>query len=429
LSDKIVNMKLEIKKDSINYGCSIVKIEKIFYIEGADNIQRVNVFGNNIVVSKNINEGDKMLYFVSGTKLSADYCHINNLYDKAEENLDTTKKGFISFRQKRVKAIKLKGVISDGMLMPLSSLDNLIGLDNVAKLKLGDEFTTINDLVICEKYIVPVRGNTQVGQKTTKTNKLKDLILDKQFHFHFETEHFVKHQNKFTQETEIIITRKIHGSSLILSNVLINKQLSFKDRVFNFFGANIPTSEYGIIWSSGKPKGKLPKGIESKTNKWETPNPSYYTSDIWAKAYKEIGHTVEKGISIYAEIVGKGIQGDLFTYNQDYGIYVYRITQTSIDGNVVEFSWEQLKKYCEKYGLNHVEEYFVGKVKEMVVFDDSLLGYLQQKYLNKSYNDCKIDEGICIRIRETDEIFKLKSPNFIKMESDNQENEVEEQES
>lgn len=65
----------------------------------------------------------------------------------------------------------------------------------------------------------------------------------------------------------------------------------------------------------------------------------------------------------------------------------------------------------------------------MVVCDDSLLGYLQQKYLNKSYPDCKIDEGICVRIRETDEIFKLKSPNFTKMESDNQENEVEEVES
>jgi hypothetical protein len=79
--------------------------------------------------------------------------------------------------------------------------------------------------------------------------------------------------------------------------------------------------------------------------------------------------------------------------------------------------------------VNHVEEYFVGKVKELVVLDESLLDYLQQKYLNKSYPDCKIDEGICIRLRNTDEIFKLKSPNFIKMESDNQENEVEEKES
>ena len=420
-------MRLTINENSKNYACSVVEIKNLFEIEGADNIKRTMVNGNNVVVPKTTEIGSKMLYFVSGTKLSADYCHKNNLYDKAEENQDVEKRGFISFKQKRVKAIKLRGIISDGMLMPLDSLKPFI--DGYNSLKIGDEFTEINGNTLCEKYIVPTKEFNQMGGKTSKVSKLKDLILDGQFHFHKETEHFVKHQEKFTQETEVIITRKLHGSSLILSNVLIYKQLSFKDKLFKFFGANIPTTEYGIIWSSGKPRGKMPKGIESSTNKWETPNPSYYTSDIWARAYKEIGHCIEKGVSVYAEIVGKGIQGDLFTYNQEYSIHVYRITQTSIDGNVVEFSWEQIKRYCEKYGLNYVQEYFVGKIKEMVVLDESLLGYLQQKYLNKSYPDCKIDEGICMRIRNTDEIFKLKSPNFIKMESDNQENEVEEKES
>jgi RNA ligase (TIGR02306 family) len=420
-------MKLEIKEGSKNYACSVVEIKDLFPIEGADAIVRTVINGNNVVVPKTTQVGSKMLYFCSGTKLSADYCKMNNLYDKEENNLDTTKRGFISSKQSRVKSIKLRGIISDGMLLPLDSL--FYFLNNVSWLKLGDEFTDIDGISICEKYVVAVRESSQGGQKTVKTNKLKDLILESQFRFHHETEHFVKHQDKFTQETEVVITRKLHGSSLILSNVLINKQLAFKEKVFKFFGAETPTSEYGIIWSSGKPRGRLPKGIESQTNKWETPNPSYYTSDIWARAYKEIGHTVEKGVSIYAEIVGKGIQGDKFTYNQEYGIHIYRITQTSIDGNVIEFSWEQVKKYCEKYGLNHVQEYFIGKIKEMVVDDSSLLGYLQQTYLNKSYSDCKIDEGICVRIRETDEIFKLKSPNFIKMESDDQENEVEEKES
>lgn len=423
-------MKLTIQENSTNYACSVVEVKDLLPIEGADNIVKTIVNGNTVVVPKSTEKGAKMLYFVSGTKLSADYCKNNNLYDKEENNLDTSKRGFISSRQSRVKAIRLKGVVSDGMLMPIDSLFYLaVDIIKSLDLKVGDEFTHINGNLLCEKYVVPVKESNQGGQKTSKSSKLKDLLLENQFRFHHETEHFVKHQNKFKQETEVIITRKLHGSSLILANVLLNKKLSIKDKIAKFFGINVPIEEYGIIWSSGKPKGKLPKGIESETNKWETPNPSYYTSDIWARAYKEIGNKIEKGISVYAEIVGKGIQGDLFTYNQDYGIHVYRITQTSVDGNVVEFSWEQVKKYCEKYGLNYVEEYFVGKVKELVVLDENLLGYLQQIYLNKSYPDCKIDEGICIRIRETDEIFKLKSPNFIKMESDNQENEVEERES
>jgi RNA ligase (TIGR02306 family) len=416
-------MKFTTKENSTNYTCNVVEIKDLFPIEGADRIQRAVVLGVDVVCSKDVKVGDKMLYFCSGTKLSDDYCKYNNLYERPENNLDTSKKGFINSKN-RVRAIKLKGIISDGMLMSLNSLSYFV--DNVGGLKIGDEFTDINDISICEKYFVPVR-NFNVGGKAPKKlgNRIQDVIIENQFRFHSDTEHFVKHQNKFTQESEIIITRKIHGSSLILSNVLVNKKLNFKERLFNLFGANIPNSEYGIVWSSGKPKSKLPKGVESENNKWETPNPSFYSTDIWAKAYKEIGDKIEKGVSIYAEIVGKGIQGDMFTYNQEYGIYIYRITSTNVDGQVYEFSWEQLKEYCNKYGLNYVQEYFVGKVKELTILEESqdLLLYLQNRYLNKSYPDCKIDEGVCIRLRGSEEIFKLKSPNFIKMESDAQEKE------
>jgi len=423
-------IELTIKEDSMNYTCSVVTITKVFDIPGADHIQRTVVSGNNIIVLKNVNVGDRMLYFVSGTKLSETYCRFNNLFDKAEWNADINKKGFIHHKQCRVKAIKLKNIISDGLLMPVASLD-AFDVNIKHHIKLGDAFTDIDGYSLCEKYVViPVESSTQQGEKTPnqkKSNKLKELIVDHQFQFHHETEHFARHLSKFQPDTEIIITRKMHGSSLILSHVLIHKTLSWKETIARFFGIPIPTSEYGMIWSSGKPKGKLPKGVASATNQWETPNPSYYTSDIWARAYKDIGHTVEKGISIYGEIVGEGIQGKLFTYNQEYNIYVYRITQTSVDGHVVEFSWEQVKKYCYKYGLNHVQHYFVGKVKEISQGD--LLETLQLLYLNKSYPDCKIDEGICIRLRETDEIFKLKSPNFIKLESDQQEKGIEEKES
>lgn len=422
-------LELTTKENSKNYACSVVEIKEVFEIPEADKIARVVVNGNSVVVSKDVQAGDKMLYFVSGTRLNQDYCSKNNLLDTQAMNEDTSQRGFISSKQFRVKAIKLRGIVSDGMLMPMKSLIPFLEWTTIGSLEVGDEFTDINGNSLCEKYIVPMKSSTQGGEKTPKANKLKDLIVDNQFRFHHETEHFVKHLDKFTPEAEVIISRKMHGSSLILSNVLINKTLSFMDKVAKFFGVDVVASEYGTIWSSGKPKGRLPKGLESETNKWESSNPSYYTSDIWARAYKEIGHAIEKGISLYGEIVGVGIQGEKFTYGREYGIYVYRITQTSVDGNVVEFSWEQVKKYCEKYGLTPVEEYFVGKVKDFAIPHDNLLQILQDAYLNKSYPDCKIDEGICIRLRDTDEIFKLKSPNFIKMESDDQENEVEEKES
>lgn len=413
-------MKLEVREDSKNYVCSVVKIGQVFDIEGADRIKRVVVFGSNVVVQNTVKEGDIMLYFVSGTELNEEYCHKNNLFEKAELNQDTTKRGFINSKR-RVKAIKLRGVISEGMIMPLNSLSPFC---DVSSFKIGDEFTTINGNDLCKKYVVKIKQTPEKGnsEKNKPKNKLKDVLVDNQFRFHYNTAHFIKNAHRFSDEDEVIITRKLHGSSLILSNVLVKKKLSFKERVFKFLGAKIPETEYGVIWSSGKPKSQLPKGVSSESNSWSNVNKGYYTDNIWVRAFSEIGHTLEKGISIFGEIVGRGIQGDKFTYNQEYGIYIYRITLTTETGVVNEFSWEQLKEYCNKYGLNYVQEYFVGKLKELNKGD--LVESLKEKYLNKSYPDCEIDEGICIRFRKGDEIFKLKSPKFILMESDEQEREI-----
>ena len=167
-------MKLLVKEDSKNYACSVIEIKNLYPIEGADAVVRTVVNGNDIVVPKTTEIGSKMLYFISGTKLSAEYCYKNNLYDRTEENYDKTKRAFISFKQRRIKAIKLRGIISNGMLMPLESLVPFLEGYSIRSLKVGDEFTDINGNNLCEKYIVPIKNNGINGEKTPKKNKLKD---------------------------------------------------------------------------------------------------------------------------------------------------------------------------------------------------------------------------------------------------------------
>lgn len=117
-------MNLTIKQGSENYTATIVEIKNIFPIEGADKIVRTNVEGNDVIISKDEKIGTKMIYFVSGTKLNPDFCKYNNLFNDSSLNLDNTKKGHIS-KTGRTKAIKLKGIISDGLLLPMESLEFL----------------------------------------------------------------------------------------------------------------------------------------------------------------------------------------------------------------------------------------------------------------------------------------------------------------
>lgn len=420
-------MKLKIKEGSENYTCVVVQISELFPIEGADRIQRAVVNSENIIVSKDVVIGNRMLYFESGTKLNESFCAWNNLLDKAELNKDQTK-GYISYKKLRVKSVTLKKVVSNGLLIPVSSLNLLPDYAMWEHhLKVGDSFTTINDFELCEKYIVP--ENTHISQgsgKQEKKPKLTELLIDKQFNFHFNTPHFKYHIDNLEEDDVVTISRKRHGSSGIVANVLVIKQLSWFEKLLLKLKINVETKEYGYIWSSGKPKSNIPKGAESKTNQWKTSNQSYYSEDIWKRAYLTLREKVEKGITLYFEITGIGIQGSDYTYGSDYEIHVYRITSTNVDGQVFEYSWEQLKEYCLKYGIKFCEEYFNGKVKELTTLD-KFMEYCQKQYLNKSYPDCKVDEGVCIR--KGNEIYKLKSPNFILGESNRQEEGIVEAES
>lgn len=117
-------MKLEIKKGSENYCATIIEIDNIHDIPNADFIKRTVIFGNNVIIGKDVKIGDRMIYFPSMCKLNMDFCKYNNLFNNSDLNLDNTKKGHIS-KTGRTKAIKLKGVISDGLLLPLECLEFL----------------------------------------------------------------------------------------------------------------------------------------------------------------------------------------------------------------------------------------------------------------------------------------------------------------
>jgi RNA ligase (TIGR02306 family) len=417
-------MRLSVSEDSLNYPCSVVTIGQVFDIKNADNIKRVVLYGNNVIVSKDVKQGDTMLYFVAGTQLSEDLCFNNNLYDEVQLNKDVTdKKGYISAKRRLVKTLKLKETLSDGMLLPIEALNYLEEgkLDAKGFLKIGDTFTHIGDTMICQKYVPPVKqSGLPKGEKQPKENRLKDLLLDNQFRFHSDTAHFARNLDKFGAGTQIVVTRKYHGSSLILSHVLVKKELNWFEKLIDKYITPLPKTQWGYIHSSGKPKSRLPKGVEAEQVGWTSHTPSFYSANIWKRAMEMHKHNLEKGITIYGEIVGQGVQGEGFTYGFEYEIFVYRITYTNPDGQVYEFSWEAVKRYCDKYGIKYVEEYFSGKVHEIVGKQgttEDLLERLKDAYLDKSYPDCKVDEGICIRVAETDEIFKLKSPKFIDGES------------
>ena len=450
-------MKLEIKQGSENYCCTVIEIDNLHAIENADFIQRTVIYGNNVIIGKDIKEGDIMLYFNSGTKLNPEFCKVNNLYSNTEYNVDpTAKKGYLSYKQNRVKAIKLRDIISDGFLLPLDSLFPILdSWSTPANLNVGDTFTDINNINICEKYIVPAARNSNPGGSKPAVNKFNRLV-DNQFYLHNDTENLRRNIHKINPNDIIGIHYKKHGTSAVFANIPTKRPLKWYEKLLVKLGVKIDNIVYDIIYSSRNV-------IKNKYINTKTGN-GFYGEDVWKVVADEIRNLIPKNWTLYGEILGYLPSGAHIQKGYDYGckplgiqnskvvdpqhkFYVYKISVVNTDGKVIYLTDKQIEEYCEKVGLLYKDTFIyygtidgifesksftdwdvLDKTNTKDTWQETLLDYLEYKYNEKDCYMCtnKVpEEGIVLRIEklESYEAYKLKSKRFLLMESEAQEKE------
>ncbi len=463
-------MKLTTSKNAnLNYLSKIVKIESFKPHPNADRLKLAIVDGCVISTSIDTKEGI-FVYFPLECQINHDYLSKNNMYRDKTLNSDQEKTGFFE-ENRRVKCIKLRGVASEGLIMPLSSLTNFTNdsiIENIDVPVQGTEFDTIDEILFVNKYVPKIKlQQGSGGSKRNKEKKYEELIIENQFRFHDDTAMLKKNLFKFKTDTLIHISHKFHGTSGIFCNLLTKKKLSFYQKFLKFIGGNIITEEYKKFCSSRKvvKDPTLNKGLTS----------GYYNIDIWNLSLSVIEPFLQKGMSIYAEIVGYTPDGKMIQKDYDYGckydptiyeynkmtpqqmydknlfkIFIYRITHTNVDGKVTEMSAKNLQQYCQNYGLVPVIEDFYGTVFSFVTtlcnhkhgaqderdFEDLFLNLLSTRYLERECGYCKNKvpaEGIVIRIDNPEfEAYKLKALAFYERETkelDSGEIDIETQES
>ncbi len=440
-------MKLTISKDAnLNYLAKVLKIDSFHSHPNADRLKLANINGYNISVGIDTKPGI-FVYFPLESQISSDILRKNNLYRKVELNKDSeAKPGF--FEEKgRVRAINLRGFVSEGFLLPIESIIDEIpqSFDDY----IDKEFDTINGELIIKKYIVQQPKGSGPKNTTNKSWKYSDKIVENQFRFHKDTLQLKNNLHLIKPETIIQISSKWHGTSQISVNLLVTKELSFFEKLLKKIGFKIQDTEYKDFCSSRK----VIKDPEINNRLKE----GYYNYDIHNLAHQILKPYLCKGMSMYTELVGylptgRHIQKDYdygciydpVTYNYEkmtpkemydaklFKIIVYRITYTSVDGKVFEMNSRNLQEYCISNGLVPVVEYFYGSVDEYLnrknkVYRNSeevdpddissiFLDTVTKDYLEKISVHCNNevpDEGIVIRIDKPEfSAFKLKSRKF-----------------
>lgn len=403
----------------------ITTITKLREHSNADRLLCAEVFGNNVIVSKDYYEGQKVVFFPTDGKLGKEYAEENNLVRKKDKNGNNIG-GYLDPEKRNITAVKLRGEKSEGLLMPIETLAKYTDIE---QLKPGDQITTLNGVVICEKYIPRTNRRVTSGNGGNNSKRINLKNQYPLFKEHIDTSQLAYNMNVFRPGDTIYLTLKMHGTSGRTQNSLIDipKPQSLIQRLFRREPEIVKT----WVPITGTRRVIL--------NNFEDES-GYYGTNAFRKPYHDFfKEKLPKGFEVFYEIVGyingteipimskcnnKLVRDKEFTkkYGPEtvfsYGCmpgqsncYVYRMTHTNEDGFITEIPWEVVKILCDKWGVKHVPELD----KFLFTTQEDLMERVN-KWLDieDPIGKTHVAEGVVVRIdnRETFTAYKHKGFSF-----------------
>jgi len=272
---------------------TIRKIDAIDPIEGADQIEVATVGGWKVVVKKNEFEVNSLAVY-----LEIDSWVPNELAPFLTKG--TEPREYNGVKGERLRTVKLRGQISQGLLLPLEptckNIESLLFEDLDVSVPLNVQKW---ERPIPAQLAGQVRGNFPALVPKTDQERIQNL--SKQF-------------DKFMEDTWSV-TEKLDGSSCTF-------YLDDEDQ-FHVCSRNLDLKEdeNNSFWKTAK-KYDI-EGIMRRNNM--------------------------KGMAIQGEMIGEGIQGNQYKVVLDF--YVYDMYNTRTGEYILP---SQLKAACERLGLNHI---------------------------------------------------------------------------
>lgn len=439
-------MKLvQSKNANVNYLAKIVKIEN-FHKHSDPEVTKLKcccIDGFNIITGIDSEPG-LYVYFPTACCINPKFLSYANLYRHGELNVDQTKTGMFDDNG-RVKAIRLRGELSEGFIIPIVVLENWVMLTVNVELKVeeGTEFDSIEHdgktFWVNKKYIpkntrtpgAPGSGNSGKG----KQPKGLDKIIENQFRFHYDTVLIKKCPHVLHPSDLISITSKVHGTSGISAYVLCKQELNWKQKIARWLTGE-EFDKYDYLYSS--------RSVIKNQYYNKSVQGGFYGVDVWKYADDIVRPCLSKGMTAYYEIIGFLPNGGYIQKNYDYGclppvgdeaytygkhfkVQIYRVTITDVSGKVHEFSAREVQLWAQMVGLVPVEQYYYGYAKDLYP-DLDPSEHWNENFLSKLANDKNFymecnsptcdnkvpHEGIVIKIENMkSEAFKLKCFKFL----------------
>ncbi len=392
-------MKL-LEPNNRDYAAVVVKLPRPVALEGLDNLVGFQVLGSQALVGKDSGHeaGELVLVFTAGTQLSQKFCYKNNLHRHNDKNEDQAKYGYLE-DNRHVRSLKLRGHRSDALVLGLNSLSYIKKLD-VSLFNEGDTFDRIGEEEICKKFVSRVpRAQTMMEKNKKVFSRVDEKFLPQ----HYDTDNYFKNSHIIPESADVTVTQKLHGTSIRIANTIVQRKLTFVERMAKKFGAKVQDREYDYVYGSRRV-------IKDKNNPSHV---HFYDTDIWSTEGEKLVGKIPQGYLVYGELVGWTAEGAALQSKYTYQIphklaelYVYRVATINPEGVVTDLTFDQIVEFCRDRDLKVVPLLWRGKYKDFKPeewadfpghetlhrFKED--GYPQAVPLEK---DTPCDEGVVIR--------------------------------
>ena len=377
------------------YKAYITTLKNVRPHPNADRMLLADCFGNTVCVGLEAKENDVVIYFPVDGELSKEYAEINNLVRIKNED-GTYSGGYLDPKKRNIKAIRLRGEKSDGLVMPLESLSSF---GDVSTLQIGDTIDVFNGHEICKKYIPKVKEKRSYsgGNKTRK----RKVPIAPLFAEHADTEQLAYNLDAFKAGDEVEITLKMHGTSQrtgylpVFKGYVGSPFFLFLYKHFDRFAEIAekhltPIYDWGYVSGTRRTVLNDFEGGFYGSDKFREPHAKLFEGKLWKGEevfYEVVGFT-DTGIPIMPQVSNKKTNDKEFikqygeTTTFSYGcdcaeqawrenrgqdpdkpqsdIYVYRMTMTNEDGEVVEYTPDFMRYRCEQMGVKTVPVLWKG---------------------------------------------------------------------
>lgn len=335
---------------------STLKVEIVEILESskhpnADKLSIYKVLGWNVIAGLNqFKVGDKVVYFP-----------IDSLLPQEVEAKIFGPDSKIKLHHSRVKTIKLRGAISQGLIVHPETV-------GVSDASLGDDLT--KDLGI-KKYEPPVNLPSGFGNTRVQVRKKQ---INPHFHKYTDIENAKNYPSLFEEGELVAVTEKIHGSNFRCGYVPFNADTIIK-KIKKFFGF--------------APKFEFVYGSHNVQLQNKVFYDGYYDSNVYAETVKKynLQTILQEGEVIYGEIYGEGIQKG-YTYGCNPGEQKFVAFDIMKDGKYLDapdFQATCLQKIIPTVPVVYRGPFNLNEIKKLVD-GDSVLAPIQ-----------KIREGIVVK--------------------------------